>query len=96
MSNHLTVDDFAELVGSSFSLASIKSVGLTLETVTALGAPLLPGGREPFSLTFKGPASPILPQGIHRLQGESEPALEIFLVPIGRDESGAVYEAVFT
>lgn len=53
-------------------------------------------GRQPFSLLFKGPAVPVLPQSIYKIRhdGDGEP-LDIFLVPVSADASGACYEAVF-
>ena len=53
-------------------------------------------GRQAFSLLFKGPASPVLPQRIYRVAHarDAEP-MEVFLVPVGADASGVCYEAVF-
>ena len=53
------------------------------------------GARAPFSLLFLGPAEPVLPQHIYRLEHESIGPLEIFVVPVARDETGTTYEAVF-
>ena len=50
---------------------------------------------EPFTLTFRGPAAPILPQQIYPLTHESLGNWEIFLVPIGPDKQGMLYEAIF-
>jgi hypothetical protein len=36
-----------------------------------------------------------VPQGIYKLENEKLGALEIFLVPIGPDEKGMRYEAIF-
>ena len=54
------------------------------------------GPREPFALLFRGPKTPVLPQRIYRFDFEQLGAIEIFIVPIGRDESGMSYEAIFT
>jgi hypothetical protein len=51
--------------------------------------------RQPFSLTFSGPPDRILAQGTFRFTHSELGALEIFVVPVGRDENGATYEAVF-
>lgn len=70
--------------------------GLPLELVEvhSQGAP--PSGRrQPFSLVFRGPRQPVLPQQIYALTNETLGRLEIFLVPIGPDEAGLRYEAVF-
>jgi hypothetical protein len=57
-----------------------------------------PGTRpEPFSVFFRGPRTPVLPQQIYRLTHDRMEALEIFLVPVGPDlkAGGMLYEAVF-
>jgi len=57
-----------------------------------------PGTRpEPFSIYFRGPRTPILPQQIYRLTHDQMEALEIFLVPVGPNPKagGMLYEAVF-
>jgi hypothetical protein len=57
-----------------------------------------PGARaEPFSVYFRGPASPVLPQRIYKLSHDRMETLEIFLVPVGPDPKagGMLYEAVF-
>jgi hypothetical protein len=53
--------------------------------------------RQPFSVYFRGPRQPILPQAIYALEHEAMGTLEIFIVPIGPDpKDGAMrYEAVF-
>jgi hypothetical protein len=51
--------------------------------------------REPFSLLFRGPAEPMLPQKSYALSNEHTGPIEIFLVPVGRDAAGLLYEAVF-
>jgi hypothetical protein len=53
--------------------------------------------RTPFSLLFKScdSSSNILPQKLYRMAHDDMGELEIFLVPIARDESGVTYEAAF-
>ena len=52
--------------------------------------------REPFALIFRGPRQPVLPQRIYKLEGGPMETLEIFMVPVGPDETGMRYEAVFS
>jgi hypothetical protein len=52
--------------------------------------------RAPFSIVFRGPATPILPQRIYRLEHPAIGSFDLFLVPIGPDERGLRYEAIFT
>lgn len=53
--------------------------------------------RTPFSLLFKGPVAPPLPQRIYCLShaADSEP-LEVFMVPVSADPTGVHYEAIFS
>lgn len=50
---------------------------------------------EAFSLTFRGPVSPVLPQATYSLQNAQAEALQIFLVPVGADSNGVLYQAIF-
>ncbi|HEX9944577.1 MAG TPA: hypothetical protein VGG03_21410 [Thermoanaerobaculia bacterium] len=55
-----------------------------------------PGPRsQPFSVFFRGPYRPVLPQRIYSMEHGLMGTLEIFLVPIGPDAQGMRYEAVF-
>jgi hypothetical protein len=51
--------------------------------------------QERFSLVFRGPDSQVLQQGIYQLQHDRLGAFELFLVPVGQDNHGVYYEAVF-
>ena len=53
------------------------------------------GSREPFALLFRGPKTPVLPQRMYRFDFEQLGAVEIFIVPIGPDDFGMQYEAIF-
>ncbi|MFE5322763.1 DUF6916 family protein [Paenibacillus sp. NPDC056579] len=50
---------------------------------------------EQFSLLFTGPATPFLPQQLYRMQHEELGELVLFMVPIGREKDGYLYEIVF-
>jgi hypothetical protein len=99
--DRLTATSFAPAVGEKFVLDAGEAGSLELELVESrLHDPDAPaqdpsGARAPFSLLFRGPAEPILPQATYRLAHRSVGAVEIFIVPIARDESGTSYEAVF-
>ncbi|HKA35494.1 MAG TPA: hypothetical protein VKH43_01655 [Thermoanaerobaculia bacterium] len=99
MLDRLTVEDFSRLLGRTFRLLLEGNPALELVLVEARS--LSPGRgaagprREPFSLVFRGPASPILPQRIYPLENEALGRLEIFLVPIEAGAEGVKYEAVF-
>lgn len=90
----LTVDHFQALHGATFRLRwADADVPLVLEEVTSLGQ--RPGHRDPFSLVFRGPADVVYPQRMHHLSNDEFGEAEIFIVPVGADQQGVLYEAVF-
>jgi hypothetical protein len=54
-----------------------------------------PPGYEAFSIVFRGPSDPLLPQGMHRFHRDAIGTFDLFIVPIRRDQHGLYYEAVF-
>jgi hypothetical protein len=92
----LTLDDFAPAVGEAFAVHVEGADGLELELVEARPLGMAPTEREPFALLFRGPADPLLPQAIYRLASDRVGEQDIFIVPVGRDERGTEYEAIFT
>jgi hypothetical protein len=99
--DRLTVDDFKPAVGEAFSLDADGAGALALTLVAArthdpdAGPVDSSGGRSPFTLTFRGPAQPVLPQRIYRLDHDATGPLEVFIVPIANDPEGTSYEAIF-
>lgn len=92
----LTYEVFAKLVNQKFSLVH-DSGKLEVELIECkiAGARAPAGHREPFSLIFRGPAQPLLPQRIYRFDFGEAGSSDIFIVPIGSDAAGMRYEAVF-
>jgi len=89
----LAWSDFAGAEGSVFHIdAGDGQIALALETAAELPSSGRVGGS--FRLEFRGPVDPVLPQDIYRFHREGE-SCEIFVVPVGRDESGTLYEAIF-
>ncbi len=97
MLESLTFGDFSGRIGEEFRVVGRDApVALALVEATDLSRPGAPGPRRaPFSLIFRGPSAPLLPQRIWPLEHAALGRLEIFLVPIGPDASGMRYEAVF-
>ena len=97
MLDTLTLDHWRECVGQSFhvSLGQDAGIDLKLTTATPLGAE---SGyrRQPYSLLFAGPLTPLLPQATYPLRNESMGELGIFLVPLGPQGQAMRYEAIFT
>jgi len=99
----LELSFFTPLLGERFVLRSGEADEAGAAHPTALiEARALEAGiprglsRQPFSLTFEGPAAPVLPQCIYRLEHPALEPLDLFLVPIGQSPGGVRYEAVFT
>lgn len=96
MLDRLTATDFEPLVGAAFAgRTEHGDVTLNLLSVTRLREQ--PGAevRAPFALLFRARAAGHLPQGIFSLAHERFGALDVFMVPVGRDADGLLLEAVF-
>lgn len=93
----LSIQNFAGAANQMFELSiGEASMPLTLVEVIPLPARPFPGMlRDPFSLTFKSESAVILPQKQYRLKNADMGSLDVFLVPIGRDVQGILYQAVF-
>lgn len=96
----VTAERFEPLTDTTFAVASAAPqapVDLVLRSVARWG-PEQPaeGGRRPFTLTFRGPSRPLLPQATYPLRHDVLGTQDVFLVPIARDEDGCTYEAVFS
>lgn len=95
MLERFTLDTFAGRLGETFVLRADPEE-LRLELVEAEGSGhTTPGGRDAFSIVFRGPVEPLLPQATYPIEHEELGAFDLFLVPIGRDDAGVRYEAVF-
>lgn len=94
----LTIETFRDRVGDTFrdTDAGIAYELRKVEDLTETARHVAEGGRTPFSVTFRGPAEPVVPQGIRPLAHDDLGELEVFLVPVARDADGVSYEAVFT
>lgn len=101
MIDRLTREDFERCAARAFRLEAGEAaegghITLELTECEALPSGGRTEGREPFSLLFRGPAEPVLPQRIYRLENDELGSLEIFLVPVASDAEATKYEAVFT
>ena len=98
MTENLTEEVFAQNLNTKFRVRAEAPRPVELELVEVKGWTTRPEeqkGMERFSLTFLGPADIYMPQHTYTLEHERMGALEIFLVPTGRDERGFRYQAVF-
>ena len=91
----LALSDFVEDVHRIFRVA-VGPERLRLELTEAASLPASAGApRAPFSLTFRGPAQPLLPQGTYEFDHPRLGPLAIFIVPIGAESDGVLYQAIF-
>jgi hypothetical protein len=89
----LKLDEFKAREGESFALVlGERTIPFSLAAVRVLPDSGRAGGA--FILDWHGPYEPVLPQDIYTFRNGDE-EYEMFIVPIGRDRSGARYEAVF-
>jgi hypothetical protein len=92
----LTAATFARLRGDRFRIAPGDSPDFEVELVHVTEGAAEGPSRTQFALVFRGGPDPPLRQRIYRLEHDELGALDLFLVPLGPDELGQRYEAVFT
>jgi hypothetical protein len=90
----LTQKAFADQINTKFTLVveGLDPIELKLSRVSDL---TVSNGAEGFSIVFKGPGEFVLRQSTYRLKHDVMGTIDILLVPIGKDEQGVDYEAVF-
>ena len=94
MSPNLKSRVFSEHLHTSFYIQLEGSGPLTLKLVeVTVGKPS--PGFEQFSLFFLGPHAPQLGQGTHKVKHDKMGSFDLFLVPVGVDRDGMLYEAAF-
>lgn len=94
MSENLTRDAFAEQLNTKFDiyLAPENVVAAKLSEVTELRK--MPH-NEIFSIFLHAPVDVPFGQNIYKIEHSVLGSFELFLVPVGKDEEGVKYEAVF-
>lgn len=102
MLDKLTSGDFSRYLNQTFRIRAESREPLEAELieVTELGPDPIPdeetSGRRPFSIVLRAPKDTDLPQHIYQVEHAEMGTFGLFLVPIGPDETGMRYEAVFT
>jgi hypothetical protein len=97
MLEKLTIDDFKDRVGDTFTAGAGGGRVLTL-TLTSVDD-LQPGPeaeRTPFSLTFRDEAQDHVPQQTVAMEHAEIGKFDLFVVPLGPGPDGMRYEAIFT
>jgi hypothetical protein len=97
----LTFDLFEGRIGEEFVVSADGMPPVPMELAEATES-TEPGGNGPqgqerlqFSLVFRGPLEPVLPQAIYGLDHDSLGHLDLFLVPIGPADGAMRYHAAF-
>jgi hypothetical protein len=91
---YLTKGMFQENLNTRFWLLAEGLEPCALDLVEVANGYSTPK-QEQFSLRFRGDRANIYPQRIYAVKHDSIGEFELFLVPVGRDDSGTFYEAVF-
>lgn len=94
-----TIETFQPRLGEIFTIVVDEENRLPTKLTEVF--PWGPGAaagrdRHPFSLVFHTIPEAVVPQAMYRVENENMEPMEIFLAPIGPDERGMRYEAVFT
>jgi hypothetical protein len=96
MATQLTAQEFAKHLNSKFRLATEEPIELELSEVKAYFSKANEqSGLERFSIFFTGPGDCYLRQRVYTLQHEQMGTFDLFLVPVGQNQRGFLYEAVF-
>jgi hypothetical protein len=90
---------FVDLPRSRFRVYADNAPPVEIELVeaTTSASSRVPArvSEASFSLVFAGPRKPFLSQRTYRVEHEKLGVFDLFLVPIGEDQHGFRYEAVF-
>lgn len=90
-----TRQQLVESVGSVFEARTPEGATVALE-LTAVTTGRASAGFEQFSAHFRGPLERPLPQMTYSMEHARLGQLDLFIVPVGSEEAGLIYEAVFS
>ena len=93
MSELPDLEAFSACVGDRFR---VDGDGYELEAELVEAEPLGDTRDRPFALLFRVEEGPALPQKIYSIEHDRLGRFDLFLVPVGPDEVGMRYEAVFS
>lgn len=91
---HLTKSMFEQNLNTTFWLLDESAESHPMDLVELTHGYSTPR-QEQFSLRFRGDRNFVFPQRIYPMKHDSIGEFDLFLVPIGRDDTGTFYEAVF-
>lgn len=103
MLDKLRLSTFTPLIGDTFTLTlddgafdmTLKEAAFTPTFKKAESDVDESGRRVQFTLLFDAPRDPLLPQRVYHIEHATFGALDVFIVPVARDDKGSQYEVVF-
>lgn len=91
----MTTLEHAALASLTGSTVRAEVAGTMVElTIDEVSDPVVVGGFGSFAVLLTGPPEPI-EQATYRMHHAALGDFDLFVVPVGRDERGVQYEAVF-
>ena len=94
MTEVFSMDTFSGHVNTKFLMHYGDSQTAQLELTSVVDVGSSPRQIQ-FSLLFQGPDNAPVAQGTYKLEHDKLGALDIFLVPVGKDAKGVEYQAIF-
>ncbi len=94
MPEELQHEDFMKCQNDKFQVIQEYAAPFDLELIQVSNEKAAKWQRM-FSVLFRGPSDRFLPQHMYKLKHPWLGEKEIFLVPVGQDQEGFQYEAVF-
>ena len=96
---HLTRERFEKHINDNFDARAEEGETVRLQLIAAEDRTVASPGEKPvsecFSILFRGGSDTPLQQGIHHFDHASMGGFDLFIVPLGPDGKGMVYEAAF-
>ncbi len=96
MLEEMSKETFSANLGSKFRLLDKTSPAVIDAELVEVSDGGSSSHLEQFSLLFRGPVEPRLTQQIYCVEHPVMGEFELFLVPVGADETSTSYEAVFS
>ncbi|MDD5543535.1 MAG: hypothetical protein PHX83_10220 [Acidobacteriia bacterium] len=90
----LRLTDFNEQRRTKFQVVLSEASKVELQLIQVTDHTRVPEWEQ-FSLIFQGPPEPFLEQKIYSMGHSVLGSFDVFLVPVGKQPAGFLYEAVF-
>lgn len=94
MLEQLKAEDFSRSLHSKFKIYLTDETAVEAELVEVYELPTKEN-LQSFSIIFQFPPDSPREQRIFRVEHPEMPAIELFLVPVGQNEQGIRFEAIF-